>query len=274
MTTNVFYELAKYYQAATEQLNSEAKQAKILSNTTAIGTDKEEIYRRFLERHLPKNCDVFRGGYVFDINGNASKQIDVIVTAGPTPRFEMGSGKQAIAPIEGTVAVIEVKSKLNKKELTKTLDLFSSLPRIEENSQQLNPQIKLPKYWKWDFPYKVLFAYDGIKKDKLCAYILEYYKENPDIPQECRPSVIQVLGQYAIFRMLPDMIILEPDGKKAEQQPLSGTYRWFNKQSDLLAMAFMFSHVRNNAFLTNHMIVRGYDKSYINQIADVILRCL
>ena len=64
-----------------------AKQDKLsfLNNPTAVGTDREEIYRRFLERHVPKSCEVFRGGYIFNLEGVRSRQIDVIVTAGSTP---------------------------------------------------------------------------------------------------------------------------------------------------------------------------------------------
>ena len=119
MSENAFSDLAKYYGALAEQLASEAKQADLLRNPTAVGTDREEVYRRFLERHVPRLCEVFRGGYVFNLEGVRSRQVDVIVTAGTTPRFEMGSGNQAIAPLEGTVAVAEVKSNLNKKHCTK-----------------------------------------------------------------------------------------------------------------------------------------------------------
>ena len=164
---NVYLELARYYASLAEQLTSEGRQASILENTTAVGTDREEIYRRFLERHLPSTCEVVRGGYVFDLNGNPSKQIDVIVTAGITPRFQMASGNQAIAPLEGTAAIAEVKSKLDKGELLRALENIASVPVLLNPNKALNPQIagSVPD-WTRDWPYKIVFAFDadtGIK---------------------------------------------------------------------------------------------------------------
>ena len=141
MSENVFLDLANYYGAVAEQLASEAKQAGLLKNPTAVGTDREEVYQRFLERHVPRSCEVFRGGYVFNLEGAKSRQVDVIVTARTTPRFEMGSGNQAIALLEGTVAVAEVKSNLNKQTLYEALDNFSELPVSADLARVLNPSI-------------------------------------------------------------------------------------------------------------------------------------
>ena len=163
MSENAFSDLARYYGALAEQLASEAKQADLLRNPTAVGTDREEVYRRFLERHVPRLCEVFRGGYVFNSEGIRSRQIDVIVTFGMTPRFEMGSGNQAIAPLEGTVAVAEVKSNLNKTTLYEALDNFSELPVSAEPGRALNPSVKPPPLERfWGFPFKIVFASSGV----------------------------------------------------------------------------------------------------------------
>ena len=270
MKENVFADIGKYFEAIVEQLRSEARQAQILENSSVVGGDREEAYRRFLARHLPIGCDVFRGGYVFNVDGNASRQMDVILTSGATPRFKMNSGSQAIAPIEGTIGVAEIKSKLDKQELEKTLTSFAELPLVSESARLTNPQLQMLDKWNWDWPYKVLFAYDGIEKDRLHEYILDFYRDNADVPHECRPSLIHVLGKYAVFRIVPGMNVMETDGSLARMQPATGVYWPSSGQSDILAMMFMLTALQRNSFYANHTIT-GYD-SYISEIARAILQ--
>ena len=270
MKQNVFADIARYFEAVAEQLLSEGRQAKILENSSVVGNDREEIYRRFLARHLPNGCDAFRGGYVFNVDGSSSRQMDVILTSGATPRFNMNSGSQAIAPIEGTICVAEIKSRLDKQELEKTLTSFAELPLVKKNARLTNPLLKLPDKWNWDWPYKVLFAYDGIEKDGLYKYVLDYYRVNSHVPQECRPSLIHVLGKYAVFRIVPGMKVMETDGSSAQKQPTTGDYWLSSRQSDILAMMFMLTTLQRNSFYVNHTITR-YD-SYISEIASVILQ--
>ncbi len=267
MSENAFSDLAKYYGALAEQLASEAKQADLLRNPTAVGTDREEVYRRFLERHVPRLCEVFRGGYVFNLEGIRSRQIDIIVTAGTTPRFEMGSGNQAISPLEGTVAVAEVKSNLNKTTLYEALDNFSELPVSAEPGRALNPSVKPPPLERlWDFPFKIVFASSGVGKTTLYRHLYNYYIDNPNTPQECRPSIIHVLGKFVLVRISSDMQAREPDGSVAKNQTQVGDYRWFDTQSDLSAMLFVFSRLQSNAFLAQQMIWK-YD-NMINPIIE------
>ena len=270
MKEDAFADIARYFQAVVEQLHSEARQARILENSSVVGGDREETYRRFLARHLPIGSDVFRGGYVFNLDGVSSRQMDLILTSGVTPRFNMSSGSQAIAPIEGVIGVAEIKSRLDRQELEKTLSSFADLPLVSEGSRLPNPLLKLPDHWKWDWPYKVLFAYDGIEKDRLYRYVVDYYRNYPCIPQERRPSLIHVLGKYAVFRFVPGMKVLEADGSSAPGQPSAGDYWLSSRQSDILAMMFMLTALQRNSFYGYQTITR-FD-GYVSEIAGAILR--
>ena len=139
MKPDVFDRLKEHYVSVARELSSQASQAGLLNNPTGVGTEREEVYRTFLERHLPKMCDVFLGGYVFDLKGNTSKQIDVIVTGGNTPRFRMSSGNRYIAPLEGAIAVAEVKSRLNKETLQESLSNCASIPFMPDHKGIVAP---------------------------------------------------------------------------------------------------------------------------------------
>ena len=271
MSRNIFPDMVTYYANLAGQLTSEAKQAGILENPSAVGTDREEIYRKFLKRHIPYMCDVFRGGSLFDVDGNASKQIDLIVTSGMSPRFEMREGSHANAPIEGTIAAVEVKSMLDKAKLYEALENFAAIPRLRNPEDALSPIIKAPSeaYW-WDWPYKVIFAYNGIDRHRLYEHFAEFYSENGDIPQECRPSMIHVLDSYVILRIVPGLGTMAMDGSMAASQPAIGDYRGYYRKPDISAMVVLFAALQRNAFIAHHMI---WDYSrWVHNVALEVLR--
>ena len=268
MSTDAFAKMVEYFESLVQEMKNEARQAGLLQNPTAVGTGREEIFRRLLERHLPDNCEIFRGGYVFNVEGETSRQIDVIATSGPTPRFEILPNLQAIAPLEGTICVGEVKTKLDKAELHKALENFASLPQITDPANALNPNIGNiePEFW-WDWPYKVIFAYTAIDKKTLCRHILEFYAKRPEIPPQCRPSLIHVLGKYIIVRRLKGMWFRNVvRGASSEIDTPEGEYFPVVKGADLAAMALMFSQLQQRAFLAYHMIWR-YDL-WLNRLMD------
>ena len=61
MSADIFSGLKNYYNQIAQNLITEAEQATILANPTGVRTEREEVYREFLENHLPKSCNVFLG---------------------------------------------------------------------------------------------------------------------------------------------------------------------------------------------------------------------
>lgn len=269
MSTDVFSDLKNYYIQVAQNLTAEAKQAALLANPTGVGTEREEVYREFLERHLPKTCDVFLGGYVFDVKGNTSKQIDVIVTSGNTPIFQLSDRTRRIAPLEGTIAVAEIKSKLDKANLCSALENFAAIPRMPDSEGIVSPQIRVPQQRWVDIPYKIILAYDAIERERLNKYIWEFYEMNDHIPLERRPNIIHVLGRYMVVRITPDMRILDPDGTPTAESIRVGQYRWFFPHGDTMAIAWTLNAIQSNAFIMNHCMIT-YDE-WINEIINKIL---
>ena len=145
MRFDVFDHLKGHYASVADELRSKAEQTALLINPGDVGTDREGVYRAFLERHLPKTCDVFLGGYLFDLSGKSSSQMDVIVTSGNTPRFRMQDGSRHIAPLEGSVAVAEVKSRLDRDSLRDALEKCASIPRMPDRRGIVPLYLKVPE---------------------------------------------------------------------------------------------------------------------------------
>ena len=259
MKRDVFDQLKNHYVDVAQELSSQARQAGLLSNPSGVGTEREEVYRTFLERHLPKMSDAFLGGYVFDLRGNASAQIDVIVTSGHTPRFRMSSGNRYIAPLEGTIAVAEIKSHLNKGTLQEALENCASIPLMPDSEGIVAPYLKLNKANWQDTPYKIVFAYDGIAASTISAHIEEFYDQRQEIPLARRPNIIHVLEKYMVMRIAPGMKVINPGGVPDANQPEVGQYKPFFKGSDASAMAWTLIALQEKTFTSNSLMYKYSD---------------
>ncbi|MCY3801051.1 MAG: hypothetical protein OXG46_05700 [Chloroflexi bacterium] len=265
---DVFDRIRAHYEAIGEELASTARQASILNHPSNVGTEREEVYRAFLDRHVPKTCDVFLGGYVFSLDGNQSKQIDVIVTGGNAPRFRLSAGNHYVAPVEGTIAIAEIKSRLDKDSLQDALEKCDSIPRMPHSEGIVSPRLKVSKD-KWqDVPYKVVFAYDGISADVILGHLTGFYNKNSQIPTGRRPNIIHVLGKYVVIRTTPGTTVINPDGEPHANQPQVGQYKAFDTSPDVLAMSWMLPDLQKEAFVSNHLFFK-YDEMH-NQIMDRI----
>lgn len=268
MKPDVFRDLRDHYTLVAQELSSQARQAGLLKNPTGVGTEREDVYRSFLERHVPKMCDIFLGGYVFDMFGNASSQMDVIVTGGNTPRFRLSGGNRYIAPLEGTIAVAEVKSQLNRDTLMEALSGCASIPSMPD-PEGIKPFYIRVGQERWeDTPYKIVFAYDGISVEKICRYIDEFYNQHPAIPTAKRPNIIHVLDKYMIMRTTPGTTVFNTDGTPAADQPEIGQFEPFFVDPDASAMAWILIALQEEAFLSNHLLYK-YDQWY-NKIVERI----
>jgi len=268
MTRDVLEDLKGHYAAVAEELRSNAEQAGLLANPTGVGTQREEVYQTFLKRHLPKTCDVFLGGYLFDRNGKSSAQIDVIVTTGTAPRFQMSVGNRHIAPLEGAIAVAEVKSRLDKDSLRDALENCAAIPPMPDSKGIVPPYLRVSRDRWRDTPYKIVFAYDGISAYTALNHITQFYNENENIPTFRRPNLIHVLGKYVVIRTTLDMIVTDLDGQPDAIQPMVGQYQTLTTGSDISTMSWMLNHLQQEAFQGNHLLIK-YDELH-NKIVERI----
>ncbi|HYY98975.1 MAG TPA: DUF6602 domain-containing protein, partial [Pyrinomonadaceae bacterium] len=168
--SKTFYErLRGYYLEVGKVLRGESSSASIFPNSTDIGMSREKIYAEVLRLHLPSSCNVLYGGFLFGIDGNESKQIDIIITNDLNLQFNFhnkdGGGK-SFACVDGTIAVVSVKSHLTSKELIDSLENLSSIPEKTPLEQARPSSIHFfTGYENW--PYKIVYASNGIGLETL-----------------------------------------------------------------------------------------------------------
>lgn len=119
--------LRKWFDAAEQQLTAEAQRAGIFQNPSMTGSTREEVFRKALQQVLPPAVEIGKGK-VIGAACEPSQQIDIVIFDGRFPVLRQGA--EALYPIEGVIATIEVKSLLSGYELRRALDNSFSVMRI------------------------------------------------------------------------------------------------------------------------------------------------
>ena len=248
MPQSFFHRLRSYYMKVAEVLRGDADAASIFPNTTDVGMSRELIYSDFLRQHAPSKCNVFLGGFLFDDNGVESKQLDVIVTTDTAPRFNFhnreGVGK-SFSPVEGTLGVASIKSKLDKAQLEDALSGIASIPAMKSLEGRINILIRIKDYDDW--PYKIVYATSGLEGGTILAHINSFYAQNPDIPIVRRPHLIHVAGKYVIFRITSNMKLMSMSGSDTNEELKIGTYMLITRDPDLQGIVWALDGLQQNA---------------------------
>jgi|AntAceMinimDraft_17_1070374.scaffolds.fasta_scaffold01077_13 hypothetical protein len=197
-----FDRLKTYFLQVGKVLQGQAESASIFPNPTDIGVSRERVYAEFLRQHLPLSCHVCFGGFLFDQDGNESRQIDLIITNDSSLRFDLhnpdGAGK-SFACIDGCVAVVSLKSNLTTSELKDALENLASLPEKQPIEGRQNPLIRVGNYGDW--PFKIIYASRGAQLVTILRALDGFYQEHPEIPHARQPNLIHVAGGYSVVRV-------------------------------------------------------------------------
>ena len=249
-----FHRLRDYYEDVAAVLRGEAKAAAIFPNSSDIGDSRERVYAEFLRQHAPSKCNVSFGGFLFGEDGSESGQLDVLVTTDTTPRFEFlkGSGHgKSFAPVEGTLGVASIKSTLNKKELEDALEGIAKIPPTSSLDRRVSLGISIKNYDDW--PYKVIYASDGISSRSLLTHLDGFYERHPSISLGRRPNVIHVSGKYVIFRMVPGMSVWDVKTQADEPQEI-GAFRSFSRDPDIQGILWVLNALQERAAASTHIL--------------------
>lgn len=256
---NFHARLRNYYLKVAEVLRGDADAASVFPNTTDIGVSRERIYADFLRQHAPSKCNVFLGGFLFHIDGTESKQLDVIVTTDTAPRYDFhnrDAGGKSFSPVEGTLGVASIKSTLDKAQLHDALAGIASIPPTEPLANRVSFTLNIKNYDDW--PYKVVYASNGLTADTILGHLNDFYTNNPEIPTCRRPNVIHVAGQYAIIKAESGMSTHDrATNQKTAMEP--GTFHVFSTDPDLQAICWVLNGLQERATASTHILFRYVD---------------
>lgn len=269
MSKSFFARLRDYYEKVGAVLRGEASAGSIFPNASDIGISRERVYVEFLRTHAPARCNVFLGGFIFDMAGNESRQLDVIVTNDTTPRFDLhnrdGNGK-SFSPIEGTLGVVSVKSNLDQRELEDALLGIASIPLTSSLRKRLVSGIDVPDYDDW--PLKIVYASDGISAKTLLMHLLAFYHLRPEIPVHRRPNIIHVAGKYVLLRTTENMSDPASEHYGTPSKVQQGNYNLITVGADLQGIQWAIQGLQEKA-LASSFIIFNYGEM-INKINELL----
>lgn len=208
MTKPFAQRLRSYLTGLTHVMRGEALSSTAFPNTTDNGQSKERSFLEILRHHTPSSCNVFLGGYLFNLQGEESKQIDIIISDTQSIKFDAlnkdGGGK-SFACVDGAIAAFSIKSYLSKDEMFDALSNIASIPSgTSLTPSNSDPNVNMEGVR--DGMLKVIYALDGAKLETTTGYLEEFYSKHPDIPNSRRPNYIHVLGKYTWVRTIRPLV--------------------------------------------------------------------
>jgi len=140
------------------------------------GEAVEAILKRFLNSHLPQRFHA-GSGFLIDNENNISRQTDVIVYDALSSPLYRSSEEAQIIPFDTAVAVIEVKSCLNKKELKDAFDKIASCKVLKKRPLSQLDQRPTGSRLTTIGTFGIVFGFDSnIKLETLAEHVKEFNK--------------------------------------------------------------------------------------------------
>ncbi|MFD7341768.1 DUF6602 domain-containing protein [Streptomyces violascens] len=187
--------LGEIFQSASDRLRAEFLGSGGFMHRGEKGGAREKLLVNFISNYLPGHVQAFHSGEVITVDGQVSPQCDILICDRSTPPL-LDMGGYRIVPSECVYGVIEVKSKLDSKEL---IDACEKLRRVKQLPKSaFYPQMfqMLCRMYGREYNYVptagIIFAFDSIDMAKLGDQLAEWCR---DKPLDERPDSVWVLGK-------------------------------------------------------------------------------
>ena len=190
--------IQRYFNALADQIASRSALASTASHRPDIGTNREEIVRLFLSKHLPNRLSSTLGGQVISLSEAESNQIDVLVSNDIAVRFEENERTFVVA--EGVAAAITVKSYLDGNAIEDSLLNLASIPQLNRRALDFKLLVRDPfSAFVEVHPTLCVFAYDGVQADSCLEHVTDFYRRHPEIPRYRYALHVIVNSRYTIL---------------------------------------------------------------------------
>lgn len=192
-----------YFNKLSKKLAIESDIAGVGKHRVDIGTNREIIFQKFLNNHIPNRLKAHLGGEIIGLRDKASGQLDIIVASDIGARFEEKERTFFVA--ESVAGVISVKSFLDKIQLFDALDNLASIPELSSEILSFDSTaIRKKNEFFMYHPSLHILAYDGLTVETITKHIKEYYIEKSYIRTNRYPTNIIVNGKYNIHYVKED----------------------------------------------------------------------
>jgi len=151
--------MTKYYSLVSDELRVKLAQVRqiIKKHNSTTGLLTETIVRSFLATYLPKTVAVEQG-FIMNEEGEVSRQCDILIydSQNYAPLYRIDD--VVVVPSEAVVAVIEVKTTINKSIFHSVINYFQNVSLFSSATT-------------------FLFVYESCQLEKLEDYFTSYKQE-------------------------------------------------------------------------------------------------
>ncbi|MFL6334616.1 MAG: DUF6602 domain-containing protein [Pyrinomonadaceae bacterium] len=158
------------FEQAARKLRQDFEELSVVPHSGLKGNQAEGLVKAFLKGHLPKRFDV-GSGFILDHFDNVSKQTDVIIYDAFNCPVYRASDDAGIFPSDNVAAVVEVKSRLDKEQLTSSFENIMA-------TKQLSKRVAEGPFFITSQTLGCLFAFDSsISLDKIVEHYTDLTKK-------------------------------------------------------------------------------------------------
>lgn len=246
--------MSKYFEFVSQELLIKLAQIKcyITKHNPTIGVFTEEIVRNFLKNHLPSSVSVEQG-FIANSRGELSKQCDIIVYDSQSfaPLYRVND--IIVVPSASVIAVIEVKTTINKSIFHSVIDYFKSFDYLSNAKTYL-------------------FIFNSGKTDRIGEYFSSY-KHNGSYQS----------FDHDTFQWLPDVITgindsyhFCKDSVITDRDMMGYTYWYFedDEGSDINALQLFFGSISDHVGSYIERTYRNEKYSECNEIEKLRLKSI
>ena len=223
-------QVSRPFETTPEGTATEGRGGHCTEDGTTRGDLRQGLLRDFLEETLPSDYST-RDGFVFDIVGHESPQLDIILwdrRRGPTAAV---TSARSYIPIESAYAVIEVKSTFQSKD-------EEQLDRQISSMMGMKPLDMGDGLWDFVVPFYV-FAYCSTLSVDACGTVL---RRSPDL------IGVVVVGDKYLYK---DRQVV----KEVDDSDFDGTLAFVSHLCHVLAR-------QSATRLASHRVWRAYLEGY------------
>lgn len=247
----------RYFKGAYDILLSKYKLSTAAEHSTILGNVREIFIKEFLENILPGDVE-YKTGQVINLSGELSNQSDIILQKKKSPYLGLG-GNHQISIYEFTLAILEIKSKLDKNELEKIYNQKEKLKELAQKNKDLVKNLNVfsdlrrvdiggGSYFVEGIPYFVI-AYSGIKIETLEEKLID--------ESSTLEMIINLEEEYAFIKSDYTMTLGISNVRMTDDR----RYVILEDRKDILKFLYLFL---NQIFMTKEyneeMILKEYIK--------------
>ncbi|MDW6058193.1 DUF6602 domain-containing protein [Streptomyces sp. FXJ1.4098] len=167
---------------AARTLRAQFDETGLFAHRPSKGAERERLLAELLQPRVPGHIEVFHNAEVISVDGERSAQCDLVLADRSTPPL-FGTSSNRLIPAECVYTVIEVKSKIDGKELKSACDNIKQAKSIPKTAFVRAAENRIHHANGKAYPYiptlGMIFAFDGISLDAQGDWFGEWVAERP-----------------------------------------------------------------------------------------------